>query len=232
MNKLILLVVVSFPTFAVSAQQPDTRSGHALVHHYDPSQLATVGLMGEDSVDVTQGGRRLAKLRVEVCTGIGAIPEKLVSLAFPAVVAAKGTVAVPAHWHLRTVKFDDAPVTVGDWTVLAAFLTDTVGLRADLRPHASVFYGSEDGFPTVRLVQGSSVRDRTECQIPLASGQIAHVAQAVVKTPRGESVTYILGYAPVGNGLWGSFVSSSSRVADTSLLRAVFRSIMIEPSGA
>jgi hypothetical protein len=122
----------------------------------------------------------------------------------------------------------DGASTGGDWADLQVWLVSRkAGQRAEQYPQAYVFYGTVPGFPEVRLTKNSNVTAVRECRVNIASAQPANIIRASVVEPGRGSLTYVLGYAKVGNGLWISFYGSSANPSDEAALTDIFKSLSI-----
>ncbi|MDP9202334.1 MAG: hypothetical protein M3P26_10455 [Gemmatimonadota bacterium] len=115
----------------------------------------------------------------------------------------------------------------GQWSRLAAIVDappTSPGLEV---AQVFILYGSDEGYPNVRLLRDSKVVAVDECTSTLVSSQPVSIIRASVVTPDRGALTYVIGYAKVSDALWVSFLGSSSNPLDKGVMVEMVKSLAV-----
>jgi hypothetical protein len=233
MRNAILIALVSVSS--LGAQQTAVPPRTVVSHPYDPATDITVDLLGEDSGRNTLNGLRLRDATAPACVINPSLFVSSSRLPLGAMEIGKGSVAVPSGWTARAfAPASDQPAldqptadhATAQWSRLATIAAQPTngGVRG---AQVFIFYGSDEGFPNVRLLKDSKVVTVNECTATLNSSQPVSIIRASVVTPGRGALIYVIGYAKVNDALWVSFLGSSPKSSDEGVLTEMVKSLAV-----
>jgi hypothetical protein len=115
----------------------------------------------------------------------------------------------------------------GQWSRVAAIFDAPPTSSGREGAQVFILYGSDEGYPNVRLLKDSKVVAVDECTSTLVSSQPVSIIRASVVTPDRGALTYVIGYARLSDALWVSFLGSSSKPLDKGVMVEMVKSLAV-----